>query len=236
MVAGFDGGDIASNAPEGLLLGLVDRGLGLIHRFAEVLPRPARRSLCRASGRDNSWAADLRSGAGGYEDLNDHDELRKDPVFKTGPRKLAPVLPFELRGFGRQSTLNRVEHTPERHSEKYKKFQLRPGTGPIRCWSISFLRRMKRAPRRDRARFRQYRHPAARHAGGPLLSRLLRRILLSAPLYVFCGRDLLLARQRCANVAGSDGAVEEAARIIAQIRQKTLAARSHTPCGRVLRR
>ena len=39
------------------------------------------------------------------------------------------------------------------------------------------------------------------------------------PLYVFCGRDLLLARQRCANVAGSDGAVEEAARIIAQIRQ-----------------
>ena len=39
------------------------------------------------------------------------------------------------------------------------------------------------------------------------------------PLYVFCGRDLLLARQRCANVAGSDGAVEEVARIIAQIRQ-----------------
>jgi hypothetical protein len=39
------------------------------------------------------------------------------------------------------------------------------------------------------------------------------------PLYVFCGRDLLLARQRRANVAGSDGAVEEVARIIAQIRQ-----------------
>ena len=39
------------------------------------------------------------------------------------------------------------------------------------------------------------------------------------PLYVFCGRDLLLARQRRANVGGSDGAVEEVARIIAQIRQ-----------------
>jgi hypothetical protein len=39
------------------------------------------------------------------------------------------------------------------------------------------------------------------------------------PLYIFCGRHLLLAPQRLANVAGSDGAVEEVARIIAQIRQ-----------------
>jgi hypothetical protein len=37
---------------------------------------------------------------------------------------------------------------------------------------------------------------------------------------VFCGRHLLLARQRRANVAGSDGAVEEMARIVAQIRQR----------------
>ena len=40
------------------------------------------------------------------------------------------------------------------------------------------------------------------------------------PLYVFCGRHLLLARQRRANVAGSDGAVGELARIITQIRQR----------------
>src|ERR1700684_4470690 len=40
------------------------------------------------------------------------------------------------------------------------------------------------------------------------------------PLYVFCGRHLLLARQRLANVAGSGGAVEEMARIIGQIPQR----------------
>ena len=45
------------------------------------------------------------------------------------------------------------------------------------------------------------------------------------PLYVFCGRHLLLARQRRANVAGSDGAIEEIARIIAQIRRKWRRAR-----------
>ncbi len=36
---------------------------------------------------------------------------------------------------------------------------------------------------------------------------------------MFCGRHLLPARQRRANVAGSDGAVEEVARIVAQIRR-----------------
>ena len=50
------------------------------------------------------------------------------------------------------------------------------------------------------------------------------------PLYVFCGRDLLLARQRCAN-AGSDGAVEEAARIDCAD-PPNLAARAHNPAGR----
>jgi hypothetical protein len=37
---------------------------------------------------------------------------------------------------------------------------------------------------------------------------------------VFCGRHLLLARQRRANVAGCDGAVEEMSRIIAQVRRR----------------
>jgi Transposase DDE domain group 1 len=40
------------------------------------------------------------------------------------------------------------------------------------------------------------------------------------PLYVFCGRHLLLARQRRANVAGSAGAVAEVARIVAHIRRE----------------
>ena len=45
-------------------------------------------------------------------------------------------------------------------------------------------------------------------------------VTVTMPLYVFCGRHLLLARQRRANVAGCDGAVEEMARIIAQIRRR----------------
>ena len=52
---------------------------------------------------------------------NDHDELRKDPVFATLAGKLAPVLRSDCEALAGKSTLNRVEHTPKRHSEKYKK-------------------------------------------------------------------------------------------------------------------
>jgi hypothetical protein len=53
-----------------------------------------------------------------------------------------------------------------------------------------------------------------------VLSRVLRHNYCYLPLYVFCGRHLLLARQRRANVFGSDGTVAELARIVAQIRRK----------------
>ena len=39
------------------------------------------------------------------------------------------------------------------------------------------------------------------------------------PLYVFCGRHLLAAKLRRANIDASAGAVEEVARIVAQIRE-----------------
>jgi Transposase DDE domain group 1 len=40
------------------------------------------------------------------------------------------------------------------------------------------------------------------------------------PLYIFCGRQLLAAKLRPANIDGSAGAVEETARIVAQIRER----------------
>ena len=40
------------------------------------------------------------------------------------------------------------------------------------------------------------------------------------PLYIFCGRHLLAAKLRPANIDGSAGAIAEVARIVAQIRQR----------------
>ena len=63
VLAGFDGGNITSNAGA-LLLGQVDRGLGLVRRFADCFIDRRDAPLCGASGRDAGGAAHLRPGVG----------------------------------------------------------------------------------------------------------------------------------------------------------------------------
>ena len=90
VVAGFDGGNITSNAGA-LLLGQVDRGVGLVRRFADCFidrrdPRYVEHQVETLVGQR------IFGLALGYEDLNDHDELRKDPTFAVLAGKLSPVL------------------------------------------------------------------------------------------------------------------------------------------------
>ena len=190
---GFDGGDITSNAG-GLLLGLVDRGPGRSVGLPSASATGA--TLAMSSIRSRHEAGQRIFGLVlGYEDLNDHDELRKDPVFKTLAGKLAPVLRSNCEALAGKSTLNRVEHTPERHSEKYKKIDCDQHRS-IRCWSISFLRRMRGAPREIVLDFDNTDIPLH----GMQEVRFYHAYYdeyCYLPLYVFCGRDLLLARQRC---------------------------------------
>src|SRR5258707_7625416 len=94
VMAGFDGGDITSNAGA-LLLGEVDRGLGLMRRFAACFtdrrdPRLVEHELETLVGQQ------IFGLALGYEDLHDHDELRQDPTLvvlagETGPRDVARI-------------------------------------------------------------------------------------------------------------------------------------------------
>src|SRR5215204_1112191 len=90
IVAGFDGGAITSNGGA-LLVGQVDRGLGLMRRFA----------ACFIDRRDPRYVEhQVETLVGqrvfglvlGYEDLNDHDELRKDPTLAVLAGKLKPVV------------------------------------------------------------------------------------------------------------------------------------------------
>jgi hypothetical protein len=63
VVGAFDGGLITSNAG-GLLMGLVDRGLELMRRFARLLYGSARSAACGAQGGDAGGTAGFRLGAG----------------------------------------------------------------------------------------------------------------------------------------------------------------------------
>ena len=106
MVAGFDGGDITSNAGA-LLLGQVDRGLGLIRRFAGCFTD--RRDPRYVEHRIETLVGQRIFGLVlGYEDLNDHDELRKDPTLGVLAGKLHPVLRSDCEALAGKSTLNRL--------------------------------------------------------------------------------------------------------------------------------
>src|SRR5882672_3262507 len=90
VVAGFDGGDITSNAGA-LLLGQVDRGLCLTRRFAACFTD--RRDPRFVEHRVETLVGQRIFGlALGYEDLLDHDELRKDLTRRFAAGKLNPVL------------------------------------------------------------------------------------------------------------------------------------------------
>lgn len=215
VVAGFDGGDITSNAG-GLLLGEVDRGLGLIRRFAGCFrdrrdPRFVEHRLETLLGQR------IFGLALGYEDLNDHDELRKDKTFAVLAGKLNPVLRSDCEALAGKSTLNRLEHTPKRHGAKYHKIDC-DGAQVEALLVDLFLEAHARPPREivldlDNTDITLYGEQEGRFFHGYYDD------YCYLPLYVFCGKHLLLAKQRRANVAGSDGAAEDMARVVGQIRK-----------------
>ena len=82
----------------------------------------------------------------GYEDLNDHDELRKDPTFGVLAGKLHPVLRSDCEALAGKSTLNRLEHTPRRQAAKYHKIDC-DGSRVDELLVELFLEAHDRAPR-----------------------------------------------------------------------------------------
>ncbi len=216
VVAGFDGGNITSNAGA-LLLGQVDRGLGLVRRFACCFTD--RRDARYVEHRVETLVGQRIFGLVlGYEDLNDHDALRKDPTFGVLAGKLHPVLRSDCEALAGKSTLNRLEHTPRRHAAKYHKIDC-DGSRVDALLVEFFLEAHERAPREIVLDLDNTDIPLHGEQEGRFFHGYYDEYCY-LPLYVFCGRHLLLARQRRANVAGSDGAIEEIARIIAQIRRK----------------
>src|SRR6478736_5806122 len=216
VVAGFDGGNITSNAGA-LLLGQVDRCLGLLRRLANCFidrrdPRYVEHQVETLVGQR------IFGLALGYEDLNDHDELRKDPTFAVLAGKLSPVLRTDCEPLAGKSTLNRLEHTSRRHASKYHKIDCDDAQVDALLVDL-FLEAHERAPREIVLDLDNTDIPLHGEQEGRFFHGYYKEYCY-LPLYVFCGRHLLLARQRRANVAGCDGAVEEIARIIARIRQE----------------
>ena len=120
VTARFDAPAITSDGG-GLLLRELDGKFGLIRQFANCFDDFRSPSLIKHSLQE-LLAQRIFGIALGYEDLNDHDQLRHDPLLAVlaGKRQPAPQEGFALAG---KSTLNRLELTPVGADEgsRYKK-------------------------------------------------------------------------------------------------------------------
>jgi hypothetical protein len=106
VVARFDGGAITSDAGA-LLLGQTDDAIRLTERFAACFTD--RRAPGLVEHQVETLVMQRVFGVAlGYEDLNDHDELRRDPVLAVVADKLQAQRPG-CEPLAGKSTLNRLE-------------------------------------------------------------------------------------------------------------------------------
>jgi hypothetical protein len=214
VVAAFDGGAITSDAGA-LLLGATDRVVGLTERFAACFADRRRPDLIEHSVRTLVMQR-VVGIALGYEDLIDHDELRHDPVFAVLAGKLtahrAACAPLSGK-----STLNRLELSGE-EATRYHKIAHDPAA--IEALFVDlFLEAHRKTPPQIILDLDATDDPLHGHQEGRFFHGYY-DCYCYLPLYIFCGRHLLAAKLRRSNIDASAGAVEEVARIVAQIRRR----------------
>jgi hypothetical protein len=214
VVGSFDGGAITSDAGA-LLLGMTDRAIGLVDRLAACFTDYRRAELIEH--RVATLVGQRVFGiALGYEDLNDHDELRRDPVMavlagklEAGRANCAPV--------AGKSTLNRLELSRETATRYHK---IAPDRSAIESLFVTlFLEAHKTPPEEIILDIDATDDPLHGHQEGRFFHGYY-DCYCYLPLYVFCGRHLLAAKLRPANIDAAAGAVEQIARIVTQLRAR----------------
>jgi hypothetical protein len=222
VVARFDGGSITSDGG-GLLLREVERRTGILRQFAACFtdhrdPRLIEHSVLELVGQR------VYGLALGYEDLNDHDELRRDPLLATLVGKVDPTGAHRARdrdagkALAGKSTLNRLELTTADAgpASRYKKIVI-DGAAVDRLLVSVFLQAFRKAPRQIVLDLDATDDPLHGEQEGRFFHGFYGNYCY-LPLYIFCGEFLLCARLRRSNIDASAGTVDELQRIVAQIR------------------
>jgi hypothetical protein len=197
-----------------LLLRETDRKVGLLSRVKK----------CFSDHRHPMWivhelsellAQRIYGLALGYEDLNDHEELRRDPLLAlmAGKRKLEEPL-------AGKSTLNRLELSPADSPlhDRYHKITYSSEALDALLVDI-FLESYAKAPRQIVLDLDVTDTPLYGQQEDHFFHGYYNEYCY-LPLYIFYGDHLLCARQRASNQDASAGSREEVERIVKQIRQR----------------
>jgi len=209
----FDGSQLTTDGG-GLLLRQADRKIGLLQRVTACFTDHRRRE--RVEHELHQMLAQRIYGlALGYEDLNDHEQLREDPLLAllAGKREITEPL-------AGKSTLNRMELTPAgcALAERYHKITYSAEAIDALLVEI-FLEAHRKPPTEIVLDLDATDTPLHGRQEGRFFHGYYNHYCY-LPLYVFCGDHLLCARLRPSNQDPSAGSPEEVARIVAQIRKR----------------
>lgn len=211
VVAEFNGGTITSDGG-GLLLRATDSKMNLLARF----------SKCFSDGRDprqteHSVEQMVRQRvytlALGYEDLNDHEQLRQDPLLQLMAGKGEPG----AEPMAGKSTLNRME-LGNGMPHRYKKINFWRDSVDELLGDI-FVEAHATAPEQiildiDTTDMALHGKQEGRFYHGHYGH------YCYLPLYIFCGNHVLCTRLRPSSIGPAVGAKKEVARVVEQIRRR----------------
>src|SRR5437879_5579391 len=203
VVAAFDAGSITSDAGA-LLLGATDRAIKMMDRFASCFHDVRRQELI-----EHEVVTLIRQRvfgiALGYEDLNDHDELRHDPLMAVLAGKLTPRR-GDCAPVAGKSTLNRLELSQNEPSRYHR---IAYDAAAIEALPVTlFLEAHERPPEQIILDLDATDDPLHGHQEGRFFHGYY-DCYCYLPLYVFCGRHLLAAKLRRSDIDASAGSVEE---------------------------
>src|SRR6202161_3250634 len=210
VVARFDGGTISSDGGA-FLLRQTDQRLNLLPRLAQCFLDGRNQDLVEHSILE-MLSQRIYGLALGYEDLNDHEQLRQDPVF--GILAGREELDEPLAG---KSTLNRME-LGAGTADRYKKITFWK-EGMDELLVQVFLESHRSAPGEIVRDVDTTDLPLHGKQEGRFFHGYYDNYCY-LPLYVFCGTHVLVSRMRRSNIDGSAGALEEIVRIVRQIRTR----------------
>ena len=223
VTAAFDGLTITSDGGA-LLLRELEAQTGLLASFARCFDDHRDPDLVEHTA-EELLKQRIFALALGYEDLNDHDALRTDPLLATLVGKRDPLgrerhAPRDRgKALAGKSTLNRLELSPvgARATSRYKKIAARQSD--VESWfTAMFLQLTPAAPQEIVLDLDATDDPVHGRQWGRFFHGYY-KYYCYLPLYVFCGERLLCAKLRPADVDAAAGSVKTIERIVAQIRQ-----------------
>jgi hypothetical protein len=220
VVADFRGGEVSSDAGS-LLLREVEAKRGWVRDLARCFTD--HRSPLLIEHTVEELAGQRVFGlALGYEDLNDHDLLRHDPLLAVVCGKADPTGQDRRceqdkgKALAGKSTLNRLEHGRGAH-DRYKRVVCEEEAAAD-LFVGKFISRRRGTPQRLMIDLDATHDPLHGQQEGRFFHGFY-DCYCYLPLYIFCGRELLCAKLRPSNVDASDGALEEVQRIVGRLRE-----------------